>query len=61
MMSKNFCICEVQILHIITLLHVYASLAVHSDCDVGLERAKITGFCMHQLFTSVLALFKDRF
>ena len=28
----------------ITWLQVYASSAVHSDCDVGLERARIIGF-----------------
>lgn len=26
-----------------TCVHVYASSAVHSDCDVGLERARIMG------------------
>lgn len=28
-----------------TSLHVYASSAVHSDCDVGFESARITGLC----------------
>lgn len=29
-----------------TLLHVYASSAVHSDCGVGFESARIIGLCM---------------
>jgi len=29
-----------------TLLHVYASSAVHSDCDVGFDKARIIGFCI---------------
>jgi hypothetical protein len=29
-----------------TLLHVYACSAVHSDCGVGFESARITGLCL---------------
>lgn len=37
----NFCL----IIVLFTLVQKKASSAVHSDCEVGLERAMITGFC----------------
>lgn len=36
-----------------TLVQVYASSAVHSDCEVGLESAKMRGFCMSFIYENL--------
>lgn len=48
----NILVDDSSIFKFFTWLHVYASSAVHSDCEVGFERARIIGFCMSFVTTS---------
>lgn len=40
----------------LTWVHLYASSAVHSECDVGFDNEKMTGLCIYNFRSEVIQL-----